>query len=91
MPGAAAGLGFGISDVAIKGLSGDLESGIGGLLRPWNALVGTAAVASAPSLQVGDGVAVIAVTSAANMSMIIATWWGGRGSRRSSSCSWPRR
>ena len=75
--GAAAGLGFGISDVAIKALSGDLESGVGGLLSPWTVLVVAAAVASffasARSLQVGDGVAVIAVTSvAANMSTILA-------------------
>jgi drug/metabolite transporter (DMT)-like permease len=77
MLGAAAGLGFGISDVAIKALSGDLESGIGGLLSPWTVLVVAVAVASffasARSLQVGDGVAVIAVTSvAANMSTILA-------------------
>ena len=75
--GAAAGLGFGISDVAIKALTGDLESGISGLLSPWTALIVTAAVASffasARSLQIGDGVAVIAVTSvAANMSTIVA-------------------
>ncbi len=44
--GAAAGLGFGISDVAIKALRGDLESGIGALVSPWTALVVTAAVAS---------------------------------------------
>jgi hypothetical protein len=77
MLGAAAGLGFGISDVAIKALSGDLESGVIGLLSPWTVLVVAAAVASffasARSLQVGDGVAVIAVTSvAANMSTIVA-------------------
>jgi multidrug transporter EmrE-like cation transporter len=75
--GAAAGLGFGISDVAIKALTGDLESGIGGLLSPWTVLIITAAVASffasARSLQIGEGVAVIAVTSvAANMSTILA-------------------
>jgi multidrug transporter EmrE-like cation transporter len=75
--GAAAGLGFGVSDVAIKALSGDLESGIVGLLSPWTALIVAVAVgaffASARSLQVGDGVAVIAVTSvAANMSSILA-------------------
>ena len=75
--GAAAGLGFGISDVAIKALSDDLEAGIAGLLSPWSALIVIAAVgsffASARSLQVGDGVAVIAVTSvAANMSSIVA-------------------
>jgi multidrug transporter EmrE-like cation transporter len=59
--GVAAGLGFGISDVAIKALSGDLDSGPIGLLS------------SARSLQIGDGVAVIAVTSvAANLSTILA-------------------
>jgi multidrug transporter EmrE-like cation transporter len=75
--GVAAGLGFGISDVAIKALSGDLGSGPIGLLSPWSVIVATAAVfsfyASARSLQVGDGVAVIAVTSvAANLSTILA-------------------
>jgi multidrug transporter EmrE-like cation transporter len=75
--GIAAGLGFGISDVAIKGLSGDLQSGPIGVLSPWSIIIVTAAVfsffASARSLQIGDGVAVIAVTSvAANLSTIIA-------------------
>ena len=75
--GIAAGLGFGISDVAIKALSGDLESGPIGLLSPWTVVILTAAVfsfyASARSLQIGDGVAVIAVTSvAANLSTILA-------------------
>jgi len=75
--GVAAGLGFGISDVAIKALSGDLESGPVGLLSPWSVVIVTAAVfsfyASARSLQIGDGVAVIAVTSvAANLSTILA-------------------
>jgi drug/metabolite transporter (DMT)-like permease len=75
--GIAAGLGFGISDVAIKALSGDLDSGPTGLLSPWSAVIVTAAIfsffASARSLQIGDGVAVIAVTSvAANLSTILA-------------------
>jgi hypothetical protein len=75
--GIAAGLGFGISDVAIKALSGDLDGDPGGLLSPWSAVIVTAAVfsfyASARSLQIGDGVAVIAVTSvAANLSTIVA-------------------
>ena len=75
--GIAAGLGFGVSDVAIKALSGDLEGGPAGLLSPWSAVILTAAVfsfyASARSLQIGDGVAVIAVTSvAANLSTIVA-------------------
>ena len=74
--GIAAGLGFGISDVAIKALSGDLHGPID-LLSPWSVIIVTAAVfsffASARSLQIGDGVAVIAVTSvAANLSTILA-------------------
>jgi multidrug transporter EmrE-like cation transporter len=77
MLGIAAGLGFGISDVAIKALSGDLDAGPIGLLSPWSAIIVTAAVssfyASARSLQIGDGVAVIAVTSvAANLTAILA-------------------
>jgi len=77
MLGAAAGLGFGLSDVAIKALSDDLESGLAGLISPWTVFVLVAAVgsffASARSLQIGDGVAVIAVTSvAANLSSILA-------------------
>jgi multidrug transporter EmrE-like cation transporter len=75
--GVAAGLGFGISDVAIKALSGDLDGSPVGLLSPWSVVILTAAVfsffASARSLQIGDGVAVIAVTSvAANLSTILA-------------------
>jgi multidrug transporter EmrE-like cation transporter len=75
--GIAAGLGFGISDVAIKALSGDLGGRPVGLLSPWSVVIVTAAVfsffASARSLQIGDGVAVIAVTSvAANLSTIVA-------------------
>jgi len=75
--GIAAGLGFGISDVAIKALSGELDSGLVGLLSPWSVIILTTAVfsffASARSLQIGDGVAVIAVTSvAANLSTIVA-------------------
>ena len=75
--GIAAGLGFGISDVAIKALSGDLNGELVGLLSPWSAIIVTAAIfsfyASARSLQIGDGIAVIAVTSvAANLSTIVA-------------------
>ena len=75
--GIAAGLGFGIADVAIKALSDDLESGLIGFVSPWSLIIITAAVfsffASARSLQIGDGVAVIAVTSvAANLTAIIA-------------------
>ena len=75
--GIAAGLGFGIADVAIKALSDDLESGLIGFVSPWSLMIITAAVfsffASARSLQIGEGVAVIAVTSvAANLTAIIA-------------------
>jgi drug/metabolite transporter (DMT)-like permease len=75
--GLAAGLGFGISDVAVKGFSGDFAGGLVGLLSPWVLLILTAALfsffASARSLQIGEAVAVIAVTSvAANLSTIIA-------------------
>jgi drug/metabolite transporter (DMT)-like permease len=75
--GIAAGFGFGISDVAVKALSGDLDGGPVGLLSPWSVVIVTAAVGSfyafARSLQIGEGVAVIAVTSvAANLSTILA-------------------
>ena len=75
--GIAGGLGFGISDVAVKALSGDLAGGPVGLLSPWSVVIVTAAVfsffASARGLQIGDGVAVIAVTSvAANLPTIVA-------------------
>jgi multidrug transporter EmrE-like cation transporter len=70
--GAAAGVGFGVSDVAVKAVSGDVLAGL-----PWAALALAAGIASfyasARSLQVGEGVAVIAITSvAANMSAILA-------------------
>ncbi len=63
--------------MAIKALSEDLDSAIIGLLSPWSVIIVTAAVfsffASARSLQIGDGVVVIAVTSvAANLSTILA-------------------
>jgi multidrug transporter EmrE-like cation transporter len=75
--GLAAGIGFGMSDVAVKGFSGDFAGGVLGLLSPWVVLILSAALfsffASARSLQVGEAVAVIAVTSvAANLSTIIA-------------------
>ena len=75
--GIAAGLGFGISDIAIKALSDDLSSGLAGVLSPWTALILAAAVgsffASARSLQIGEAVTVIALTSvAANVSTILA-------------------
>ena len=70
--GTAAGLGFGVSDIALKAVSGDITGGL-----HWIVLAACAGIAaffaSARSLQVGEGVAVIAVTTiAANMSTILA-------------------
>jgi drug/metabolite transporter (DMT)-like permease len=77
MLGAAAGILFGVSDVAIKALThGVDESGlIGGLLSPWLLTCLVASViafyASARGLQVGEAVPVITLTSAAaNVSAI---------------------
>jgi drug/metabolite transporter (DMT)-like permease len=73
--GAAAGVLFGVSDVAIKALTG-LDGGVMGiLLSPWLAVTIIASVvafyASARGLQDGEAVPVIAATStAANVSCI---------------------
>ena len=77
MLGAAAGILFGVSDIAIKAISGLIASdGISGLLTPWtlSCLVASVAAfyASAKGLQDGDAVPVIAVTgTAANVAGII--------------------
>jgi drug/metabolite transporter (DMT)-like permease len=77
MLGAAAGILFGVSDVAIKAISGLIgTSGAAGLLTPW-ALVTVAAsiaafYASAKALQDGEAIPVIAVTgTAANVAGVI--------------------
>lgn len=72
MLGAAAGLGFGVADIAIKAATTDI-----GTHFWWLGLAAAMFVfsfyASARSLQTGEGVAVIAVTSvAANFAAIIA-------------------
>ncbi len=78
MLGAAAGILFGVSDVAIKAISGLVGAhGVLGLLSPWMAVTIIASVAafyaSAKGLQDGDAVPVIAVTgTAANVSGIVA-------------------
>jgi drug/metabolite transporter (DMT)-like permease len=69
---AAAGILFGVSDVAIKAITGDPTS----ILGPWALVALLASIgafyASAHSLQLGDGVSVIATTSvAANASAIL--------------------
>jgi hypothetical protein len=77
MLGAASGILFGVSDVAIKAISGMVgHSGAMGLLTPWTFLCVAASVAafysSAKGLQDGDAVPVIAVTgTAANVAGIV--------------------
>jgi drug/metabolite transporter (DMT)-like permease len=77
MLGAAAGILFGVSDVAIKALTGMVGAhGVLGLASPWLAITVPASIvafyASAKSLQDGDAVPVIAVTAtAANVSGIL--------------------
>lgn len=76
MLGAASGVLFGVSDVAIKALTGLVgHSGVLGLVSPWLVVCVAASVvafyASAKGLQDGEAVSVIAVTgTAANISGI---------------------
>ena len=77
MLGGAAGILFGVSDVALKALTGAVGAhGILGLVSPWLALTIPASIvafyASAKSLQDSEAVPVIAVTAtAANVSGIL--------------------
>ncbi|HYB25999.1 MAG TPA: hypothetical protein VEF89_05245 [Solirubrobacteraceae bacterium] len=77
MLGAASGMLFGVSDVAIKAISGIVGShGLAGLLSPWMFVCVAASVAafyaSAKAFQDGEAVPVIAVTStAANVAGIV--------------------
>src|SRR4029450_10901321 len=73
--GAAAGALFGVSDVAIKWLTQASPGPLLGLLSPWTLTAMIAGViafyASARSLQIGNGVEVIAITSVvANLAAI---------------------
>jgi drug/metabolite transporter (DMT)-like permease len=74
--GMAAGILFGVSDVAIKALTGQIgDAGAAGLLSPWLATCVIASViaffASARGLQKGEAVPVITLTAAgANVSAI---------------------
>jgi drug/metabolite transporter (DMT)-like permease len=76
MLGAASGLLFGVSDVAIKALTGLVgEAGVAGVISPWLGVAAAASViafyASARGLQEGDAVPVIAITgTAANITGI---------------------
>jgi drug/metabolite transporter (DMT)-like permease len=75
--GAAAGVLFGVSDVALKALTGAFGDGLLALaLSPWLPIAGVAAalafLASARGFQEGDAVPVIASTStAANLTCIV--------------------
>jgi hypothetical protein len=77
MLGAAAGILFGVSDVAIKAISGVVGvHGLTGLITPWSLVTVAASVAafyaSAKGLQDGEAIPVIAVTgAAANVTGII--------------------
>ena len=74
--GVAAGVLFGVSDIALKYLTGAVHDGLQGLISQWALVALMASVlaffASARGLQLGPGVAVIAFTSvAANLTAII--------------------
>ena len=77
MLGAAAGILFGVSDIAIKAISGLIGAhGVLGLMTPWTLVTVAASIAafyaSAKGLQDGDAVPVIAITgTAANVSGIV--------------------
>ena len=77
MLGAASGILFGVSDVAIKAISGEVGAhGMLGLTTPWMLMAVAASIAafysSAKGLQDGDAVPVIAVTgTAANIAGIV--------------------
>jgi hypothetical protein len=73
--GVAAGVLFGVSDIALKYLTEALHGGVQGLVSEWTLAAVAASVlafyASARGLQIGPGVAVIAFTSvAANLAAI---------------------
>jgi hypothetical protein len=76
MLAAAAGILFGVCNVAVKALSGMAgEAGLFGLMSPWLLVAGAASAAafyaSARSLQDGEAVSVIAITgTAANIAGI---------------------
>lgn len=74
--GVAAGVLFGVSDIALKYLTEALHGGVQGIVSEWTLAALAASVlafyASARGLQIGPGVAVIAFTSvAANLAAIV--------------------
>src|SRR5437588_4371829 len=78
--GVAAGVLFGVSDIALKYLTEALHGGLRGIVSEWTLAALAASVlafyASARGLQLGPGVAVIAFTSvAANLAAIMGASW----------------
>jgi drug/metabolite transporter (DMT)-like permease len=74
--GAAAGILFGVSDIAIKALVGTVPANVLSIISPWTAAAIAASIvafyASARALQIAPPIAVIAMTSvAANVSAIL--------------------
>src|ERR1700726_924742 len=74
--GVASGVLFGVSDIALKYLTGAVHGGLGGIVSGWTLTALVASVlaffASARGLQLAPGVAVIAFTSvAANLAAIL--------------------
>jgi len=74
--GVAAGVLFGVSELALKTLTGALHGGLQGIVSEWTLTALSASIlafyASARALQLGPGVAVIAFTSvAANLAAIM--------------------
>jgi drug/metabolite transporter (DMT)-like permease len=74
--GVASGVLFGVSDIALKYLTGALHGGLQGIVSEWTLTAAAASVlaffASARGLQLAPGVAVIAFTSvAANLAAIL--------------------
>lgn len=74
--GAAAGILFGVSDVAIKALTGTVPGDVLSIVSPWTAVAVAASIAafyaSARGLQLGEAIPVITLTSvAANVAAIL--------------------
>jgi drug/metabolite transporter (DMT)-like permease len=74
--GAAAGILFGVSDIAIKALTGTVPGDLLSIVSPWTGVAIAASIAafyaSARALQVGEGVSTIAITTvSANVSAIL--------------------
>jgi hypothetical protein len=74
--GASAGILFGVSDIAIKALTGTVPGDLLSIVSPWAGIAIAASVAafyaSARALQVGEGLSTIAITTvSANVSAIL--------------------